>query len=330
MLKEKPQGKVILPFLAQTTKQQGLSFNFMNANQAIETLRLQRPITHDSVRKAFRNLAKEYHPDKHFTDVARENASAMFVRIKAASDILLEMSEGEINNPRPQVRRPVTRVKRERTYTPPSKPLILNHPLVKEFENIMQLFRLAKKSQVNTFMRKLLVEGKYAPGVFIGNLYERLFERKYAGEEKLGSVAYAVLLALRLLWGAVFMIISFFVMAIIGLIGLIFLFPPITLFSIVYWMYHQMLQPLVKRLNKTIDPGVRKSWLKARRIYLWYRTLPLLPMSVVAYLFIQFCQRGTYYITSIAYILSILFGLLALSIFYEWLHYFKVKLAKHS
>jgi hypothetical protein len=273
-------------------------------------------------------LAKEYHPDKHFTDVARENASAMFVRIKAAADILLEIPESEINNPRPQVRRPVNRVKRERTYTPPAKPLILNHPLVKEFENIMQLLHLAKKSQVNAFMRKLLVEGKYAPGVFIGNLYERLFERKYAGEEKLGSGAYAVLLSLRLLWGAIFMIVSFFTMAIVGLLGLIFLFPPIALFSIVYWGYHQMLQPLVKRLNKTIDPGVRKSWLKARRVYLWYRTLPLLPMAAGAYLFVRLCSRGTYYANSIAYLLCVLFGLLALSIFYEWLHYFKVKFTR--
>jgi hypothetical protein len=260
--------------------------------------------------------------------VARENASAMFVRIKAAADILLEIPESEINNPRPQVRRPVHRVKRERAYTPPAKPLILNHPLVKEFENIMQLLHLAKKSQVNAFMRKLLVEGKYAPGVFIGNLYERLFERKYAGEEKLSSGAYAVLLSLRLLWGAIFMIVSFFTMAIVGLLGLIFLFPPIALFSIVYWGYHQMLQPLVKRLNKTIDPGVRKSWLKARRVYLWYRTLPLLPMAAGAYLFVRLCSRGTYYANSIAYLLCVLFGLLALSIFYEWLHYFKVKFTR--
>jgi hypothetical protein len=323
-----PQGKVNLPFLADTTKQQRQSFIFMNANQAIETLRLQRPVTHDAVRKAFRSLAKEYHPDKHFTDVARENASAMFVRIKAASDILLEIPESEINNPRPQVRRPVTRVKRERPYTPPAKPLILNHPLVKEFENIVKLFHLAKTTQVNSFMRKLLVEGKYAPGVFIGNLYERLFERKYAGEEKLGSFAYAVLLALRLLWGAVFMIISFFVMAILGLLGLVFLFPPIAIFSIVYWMYHQMLQPLIKRLNGTIEPGVRKSWLNARRVYLWYRTIPLIPMAIGAYFFLKLCQSGTYYIHSVASLLCFLFALLALSIVYEWLHYFRVKFAQ--
>jgi hypothetical protein len=302
----------------------------MNANQAIETLRLQRPITHDAVRKSFRNLAKEYHPDKHFTDVARENASAMFVRIKAAADILLEIPESEINNPRQQVRRPVNRVKRERSYTPPAKPLILNHPLVKEFENIMQLLHLAKKSQVNAFMRKLLVEGKYAPGLFIGNLYERLFERKYAGEEKLGSGAYAVLLSMRLLWGAIFMIVSFFTMAILGLLGLVFLFPPIALFSIVYWMYLQMLEPMVKKLNKTIEPGVRKSWLKARRVYLWYRTLPLLPMAAGAYFFVRLCSSGTYYANSIAYLLCVLFGLLALSIFYEWLHYFKVKFARNG
>jgi len=300
----------------------------MNANQAIETLRLQRPVTHDAVRKAFRSLAKEYHPDKHYTDVARENASAMFVRIKAASEILLEISESEINNPRPQVRRPITHVKRERTYTPPAKPLILNHPLVKEFENIVQLFHLAKTTQVNSFMRKLLVEGKYAPGVFIGNLYERLFERKYAGEEKLGSGAYAILLGLRLLWGAIFMIISFFVMAILGLLGLVFLFPPIAMFSMVYWLYNQMLQPLIKRLNATIEPGVRKSWLSARSVYLWYRTLPLIPMAFGAYFFLQLCQNGTYYINSVAYILCVLFALLALSIVYEWLHYFKVKFAQ--
>jgi hypothetical protein len=302
----------------------------MNTNQAIETLRLERPITHEAVRKAFRSLAKEYHPDKHFTDVARENASAMFVRIKAASDILLEIPENEINNPSQPIRRPINRVKRERTYTPPAKPLILNHPLVKEFENIVQLFRLAKKSQINTFMRKLLVEGRFAPGVFIGNLYERLFERKYAGEERLGSFAYAILFSLRLLWGALFMIVSFFAMAIAGLLGVVFLFPPTAIFALIYWAYHQMLQPLIARLNKTIEPGVRNSWMKARKIYLIYRTFPLIPMAIFAYFFLQLCRSGTYYINSIAYILWGLFFMLTLSITYEWLHYFKVKFAKQN
>jgi hypothetical protein len=297
----------------------------MNTNQAIETLRLERPVTHDAVRKAFRSLAKEYHPDKHFTDVARENASAMFVRIKAASDILLEIPENDINNPRPNARRPINRVKRERTYTPPAKPLILNHPLVKEFENIVQLFRLAKKSQLNTFMRRLLVEGRFAPGVFIGNLYERLFERKYAGEDRLGPLAYAVLLSLRLLWGAIFMIVSFFTMAVLGLLAVVFLFPPVALFALIYWGYHQMLQPLIIRLNKTIEPGMRSSWMKARKTYLWYRTFPLIPMGAIGYFFVLVCRAGTYYVNSIAYLLCGLFMLLSLSVVYEWLHYFKIK-----
>lgn len=300
----------------------------MTVNDAISLLELSRPVTHEAVKQSFRRLVKIYHPDKHFNDVARDNAAAQFVQIKSASELLLELSEEEINNPQPVIqRRRPNIVRRERQYQ--AQPQVnLNHPIIKEIENIVRLFRLTGATQIHVFLRKLLIDGKYSPSAWMGNLYARLFEKSYAGEDKLNGAAYAVFFFFRLLWGAVFLIVSFFTIAILGLLLTVLLFPPVALFAIFYSLYIRLLKPVKDHLNKSIRPNDRTSWLKARLKYLVFRTLPLPILFLFSFWFIEICNQGTYYVSSISKILFALFVLLFLSVIYEWIHYFRAKRSK--
>jgi hypothetical protein len=301
----------------------------MTINEAISLLALSRPVSHEAVKQSFRRLVKIYHPDKHFTDVARDNAAAQFVQIKAASELLLDLTEEEINNPRPVIHRQRPNiVRRERPYQAPPQ-VNLHHPIIKEIENIVRLFRLTGATQIHVFLRKLLIDGKYSPSAWMGSLYTRLFEKKYAGEEKLDGAAYAVFFFFKLLWGAVFLIASFFTIAILGLILMVLLFPPVALFAIFYSMYMWLLKPVKNHLNKTIRPNDRASWLKARFTYLIFRTLPLPALFMFSFWFIEICNQGTYYVSTISKLLFALFVLLLLSVVYEWIHFFKAKLSKN-
>jgi len=108
----------------------------------------------------------------------------------------------------------------------------------------------------------------------------------------------------------------------------VMLFPPVALFAIIYGLYIRLLKPIKNHLNKSIRPNDRTSWLKARLKYLVFRTLPLPALFLFSLWFIEICNHGTYYVSSISKILFALFVLLFLSVVYEWIHYFKAKLSK--
>jgi hypothetical protein len=111
----------------------------------------------------------------------------------------------------------------------------------------------------------------------------------------------------------------------VGLAVLVLAFPPAAVFYGVYWVYHQFMKPISKKLNKSIQPGNVQSWLNARSTYLFYRTFPLPIIGVIGWGFVIICRSGTYYVMTLSYLLCLLFSLLAMSILYEWLQYFKVK-----
>lgn len=64
----------------------------MGINEALTALNLQRPVTFQEIRKAYRTLALKYHPDKP------GGSSAQFIKIDQACKFLLSKTEAEINN----------------------------------------------------------------------------------------------------------------------------------------------------------------------------------------------------------------------------------------
>jgi hypothetical protein len=296
----------------------------MTIGEALSVLHLNAPVTHDDVRKAFRMKAKEFHPDKHFNEQARELAAQQFLRIREASDLLMSLSEQQINHRGPE-RRTIRVVRRSHPRPAPVQPTIMEHPLIKELDNVVKLFHLAGKGSSMQLLRKYLGEGRFSPGNWMGKMYEKLFEKKFAGEDQMSGFMYGFILFIRLLWGSIFLIVAFFSMSILGLMVLVLVFPPVVVFTGVYWLYHRFMKPIAKKLNQSIQPGNTASWLKARSAYLRYRTLPLPIMAAIAWAFVLVCKTGSLYVITLSYLLCLLFSILGMSVFYEWLQYLKVK-----
>lgn len=62
----------------------------------IEFLKVESPVTEESIKKAFRNFCKKYHPDVY----KNENADEIFKRGKIAFDYLLEHVQEYIPQPK--------------------------------------------------------------------------------------------------------------------------------------------------------------------------------------------------------------------------------------
>jgi hypothetical protein len=291
----------------------------MTIREAIAVLDLQLPVSHDDVRKAFRRMAKLYHPDLQREEHLREQASKRFIAARQASEILLRKPEAVINAPESQ-RATDPIVRRERR-PPPPPPKIVDAPLVKEFDNVMKLFQLLMGKKDG---RKWMFRWTFSPTVLIGRWYEELIERHYPGEDRLSGVAFALFRFFRLLFGAIFLIAAFLLMSIAGLMAVVLFFPPAMVFYALYSIYHSALQTVAQKLNKQVKRGDISTWLSARREYLWYRTLPLGLFGLAAWGTISFGKTGTIYLESIAWLICLPILLLALSITYEWLHYRRI------
>jgi len=67
--------------------------NFREIDEARRLLGLREDATLEEIRKAFRGLAREYHPDK-CQDGKKKDCEERFKRIAAAKDILMEYCAG--------------------------------------------------------------------------------------------------------------------------------------------------------------------------------------------------------------------------------------------
>ncbi|MBI3236075.1 MAG: DnaJ domain-containing protein [Bacteroidetes bacterium] len=65
----------------------------MNTNEALNILQLHRPVTLNDIKKAYRKLALQYHPD-----INSQNESEQFISILKAYEFLNSKTESEINN----------------------------------------------------------------------------------------------------------------------------------------------------------------------------------------------------------------------------------------
>ena len=295
----------------------------MTIREALTLLELQTPVTHEQVRKAFRRLAKQWHPDLQPNPLAQQRASEVFIQLRKANDYLLERSEEAINHPGPE-RRTVQRVRRT---SPVQKapPPVINHPLFQEVENVARLFRLiSRKEKKNAFSRRWGAF-QFSPGSWLGKMYEVLIERRFPSEDRLNGTAYAFFRLFHVLWGSIFLIVLFIGLSLAGLLSVAILFPPVMGFLGVYTVYHLALEKSIRNLNKTIVPGNRLSWINARSKYLFIRSLPLLPMLALAALCLILSLSGTYYVRSLAICFSLMIIALVLSVVYEWLQFYRIR-----
>ncbi|MFM2285445.1 MAG: DnaJ domain [Bacteroidota bacterium] len=291
----------------------------MTIREAIAVLELQVPVTHEDVRKAFRAQAKKYHPDRQRDERLQADASKRFIAARQASELLLQKSEVVINAP--ESRRAPDPIVRRTRRAPAPPPKIVESPLVKELDNVQRLFRmLAGGSE----QKEKSFRWKNSPSTILGKWYETLIEKNFPGEENLSGISFALFRFFRLMFGAILLIAVFIGMSIVGLLGAVVFFPPMMVFYALYSLYNWALQEVASELNKHVRRGDVNTWLKARREYLWYRTLPLAFFGLASWATISFGSNGTYYLESISWLIVLPVFLLALSITYEWLHFRKV------
>ena len=293
----------------------------MTNREAIAILELQIPLSHDDVRRAFRRMAKMYHPDLNREPEKQDFASKKFISARQASEWLLSNSEAYINSPEPIRKEPVL-VKRTRKPAP-IQPKIKDLPIVKELDNVVSLIALLvgnKKFKSHKVFRWNLI-----PSALIGKLYESLIEKHYPGEDQLQGFAFALLRFFRLIVGAIFLIAGFFILSVIGLLGAVILFPPMMVFYLIYSIYIAALENIAKSLNKKIKKGDLESWIHVRRIYLIYRSVPLVLFVLTSWATISLGRSGTIYLQSISWMICIPVFLLMMSVLYEWIHFRKIQ-----
>ena len=298
----------------------------MTNREAIAILELQIPLSHEDVRRAFRRMAKMYHPDLQREPEKQEEASKKFIAVRQASEWLLSKSESAINSPEP-IRREPSIVRRTYKRAAP-QPKIKDLAIIKELDNVILLFELIIGKRKNNQKRSFT--WKFNPSNLIGKWYESLIEKHYPGEDKLQGFSFAIFRFFRLFIGAIFLIAGFFILSVIGLLGAVILFPPFMVFYLLYITYIAALEYATPRLNKKIIKGDLESWISVRRVYLLYRTYPLVLFLLASWGTIVFGQTGTIYLQSISWLICIPVFLLMLSVLFEWIQFRKIKIQRQN
>ena len=294
----------------------------MTVPEALSILELKVPLSETGIKKAFRNKARLFHPDNYTDPTLQQEASARFIRAKNACDLLLKLGPENINSGRHRhatAKQP--RRSRQPVYRKPSP--VIQHPIVKEIDRLVRLFHLVNRQGKKTRLWKIISGIRFVPSEWLGSWYIRLIEKKYPGEEKMAGLLFFFFRFFRLLFGSVALICGFFIMAVLALSMMVVFAPPLLLFLAIYHLYAKLvvlLRKFIKTKGKFL-PGFKNSDLA----YLMIRTLPIVPWLAFAELFFIFGLQRSYYVQSITWIFSTLLLLLLLSIFSEWLSFFRGK-----
>jgi hypothetical protein len=290
----------------------------MRITEAIELLELERPVTHLAVKSNFRRLAKKYHPDRHQNSPLIPDVSDKFIRIREAADLLLNQSEEFINSSR-AMRDPVPVVRRAQPRTsPPAAPPAAKLRFIRELDNIIRLFGLLS----GKIRKNPDLQIRFQPGVWLGKLYELLFEKQFSSDVRLKGFAFALWRFFRITSGTLFLIAGFLLMSLTGMVLAACVFPPVFLFLGIYHFYCEMLDHRAATLNKNLKRNDRDAWLHSRRQFLQFRTIPVFALLILASSLVRATTGGSWYynLLSIVFCLPVL--VLALSVIYEWLHYY--------
>lgn len=289
----------------------------MRIPEAIELLELEKPVTHAAVKAGFRRLAKQYHPDKHHNSPLKPDISAKFIKIREAADVLLNHSEEFINSSR-AMRDPVPVVRRERPRPRPAPPPVSKLRFIRELDNIARLFDL----MLGRKNKKRDLNFRFQPGIWLGKFYEFLFERQFASEIKLSGFAFALWRFTRIFSGAVFLIIGFLSMSLIGMMLAACFFPPVLVFLGLYHFYCEMLDYRARTLNQNLKRNDRDSWFALRRQFLQFRTIPVMALLLLAGTLVRVSAGGSWYYTMLSIVFCFPVLILALSVMYEWFQYY--------
>lgn len=290
----------------------------MTIREAIEILELEKPVSHEAIKKAFRDKAKIYHPDRHRDSSTQKQAADKFIAIRKASELLLNLSEAVINDPASH-RRPDPIIRRA-PRTPAAPSPVINSPIMGEYDNLIRLWRMliGNKKEV----KKSLFN--FQPGSWLVIMYEFFIEKRFIDEEKISGLGFAFYRFTRLLVGAIFLIAGFLLLSIFGMFISAVIFPPFIVFYGIYHLYQQLLDYQANKMNQEMKVKTKAAWLGMRKTYLQLRTFPVFGMILLGMAFHRLSTIGTMYVQLLSLVFIALALLLLLSVSYEWLYFYRV------
>ncbi|MBX7201541.1 MAG: DnaJ domain-containing protein [Bacteroidia bacterium] len=295
----------------------------MTIPEALQILELKIPVSANDLRKAFREKAMRYHPDKFIDPREQQQASARFIRAKDAYNFLLKFQPEQINSGNYRRTHQPIRRKSERPVYRKHSPVV-KHPIVNDIDRIARLLHLVNTQGKKTRLWQRISAFRFYPSEVLGTWYIRLFERKYTGEERLNGLLFIIFRLFRVISGAILLIVGFFLIAICALSLMVVIAPPLLLFLAMYHVYMSVIdwvQRYMQKAGKSIFPGVKSKDLA----YLVLRSLPMVPWLAFTSFFFVFGLRFSPYVQSITWIFSGLFFLLLLCVGSEWQSFFKGK-----
>ena len=276
-------------------------------------------MSHEGIRKAFRDKAKQFHPDKFRDPGLQQEASNRFILARKASDFLLALPVEAINHAR--YRTSAEPVVRRTRRAPTPAPKVVDQPIIEDLDNIARLFHFVGSKGIPKSFWNRLMKINISPGALLGGLYERFIERKYTAEKRLNGFAYAVFKLLRIVVGSLFLIASFLFVSVGGFAVMMFLAPAGLAFIIVYSGFTAIVPD---RKDAAWDTKVGAALLTPRLLYLMVKTTIL----VIIFLFTQpmiHVFRASFYLSGLTWVFLILMAIPALSVIYEWIAFFRSK-----
>jgi len=291
----------------------------LSISKAIHLLDLSRPLSHEEIRKAYRNKARKLHPDLFQDETEKENATQNFINIKAACDLLLAFEEYELNDPA-QMRKNHLKARAE---VLKRQVVLPDWSLMYDWENAAKLFN--SSGSALKWMSKLKLEKRFKS---VRQFIHRF--NAFWNSFTIGDRAYGVLKFFRLLLFAV--IFTAYALGLsIGFVLLVLLILPASLLFIFTYFLLQKFSThnlKVKTGKNTIHAAAIYQHPKAVRKYLFLRTF-IWPSVLLAGSLLFLISHKIYMLFNMS-LFSILWLSIMFSIIYEWREFNKINQLKNQ
>lgn len=276
----------------------------MTILQAIYILELDKPYTAESIKKAYREQAKLWHPDNFRVYEQQIEAGRRFIQIKEAYDYLQALDITDLNNYNPYDESDIIKRNRAAERVVNKEHKIFSTPLFKEADNILSLFYLFAKW--NWFG---------LPGLF-SKAYTTVNEYIKPNKQGFGpAVARFSLFVLIILLSSTLAAVTVPLLAFVAL-----------LFAPLMWLYIKTVKWLTVLFKGMLGylPSPNCGSLGGELLYLLLRSLLPVILLLAGIIYIPFWEMAPAYLLLFSgYIAFTLF--INISVLYEWILFYRVQ-----
>lgn len=276
----------------------------MTILQATYILELDKPYTAESIKKAYREQAKLWHPDNFRVYEQQIEAGRRFIQIKEAYDYLSALDITDLNNYSPYDESDIVKRNRASERAVNKEHKIFSTPLFKEADNILSLFYLFAKW--NWFG---------LPGLF-SKAYTVVNEYIKPNKQGFGpAVARFSLFVLIILLSSTLAAVTVPLLTFIAL-----------LFAPLMWLYIKSVKWLTVLFKRMLGylPSPNCGSLGGELLYLFLRSLLPVILLLAGIIYIPFWEMAPAYLLLFSgYIAFTLF--INISVLYEWVLFYRVQ-----